>query len=269
MYNIIPMKNYGFLREKIETLLYRLGVRHITAHNGYVLRTAPPFLARVPGAPPEGEPFCAAFARAYLRPCDTVADVGAGGGALSLIAAGHVRAAGRVLAVEPHPRAFMYLQENIALNGFQNIFALNAAVSEQKGVVRVTDYRDCRYNRVCEAGGKVVKADTLDGTLWRLEKGISLLCLDLNGHEARALAVSAETLAHTKVLCFELCRPALALYGDDVKGVLAPLEKAGLQLCRFDGKALLPLSAPEEPPDGYYYAARDVDACNSRLAEKL
>lgn len=262
------MKNYGFLREKTEKLFYRLGVRHITAHNGYVLRTAPPFLARVPAAAPEGEPFCAAFARAYLRAGDMVGDVGAGSGALTLIAAGHVRATGRVVAVEPHPRAFGYLQDNIALNGFQNVFALNAAVSAQKGVVRVTDYRDCRYNRVCEAGGKAVKSDTLDGTLWRLEKGISLLCLDLNGHEARALAVSAETLAHAAVVCFELCRPALAVYGDNAKGVLVPLEKAGLRLCRFNGKILEPVPSGEKLSDGYYYAARDVQACNARLEPK-
>ncbi|MDD4003577.1 MAG: FkbM family methyltransferase [Elusimicrobiaceae bacterium] len=262
------LKDYGFFRELAERALARFGACHIARFNGYMLKTAPVFLSGESQPGISHEPPGAEFARAYLRPGDQFADIGAGPGALSLIAASLVRAEGRIVAVEPHPRIYGYLRDNVALNGFQNVFTVRAAAAGAKGFLRISDFRAAGFNRVCLFGGKPADADTLDGLLWRLENKIALVNVSVNGYEAFAFAGAGETLARTDAVCFELARCALGRYGADAAAALAPLAKAGLAPCRFNGQNIEALPAGSEPPDGFYCAVRDIAACNARLAVK-
>lgn len=264
------LKNYGLLREYIERVLGKFGIRNIRRYKGYMLKTAPGILSGVKNPPIGYEPACAGFLRAYLRAGDRVGDIGAGAGTLGLITAAHVHADGRVVSVEAHPRAYEYLQDNISLNGFQNIMPVRNAVAEKNGSVRITDFRDLAANRICGSGGKSADAQTLDGILWRLEGDIALICLSLNGYEANALAGGAETLARTKALYLELDNAALARYGSSFGAVRKQLESAGFKLCSFDGKSLTELPLDFTPAAGaeYYFAVKDVQWCNARLCGK-
>jgi FkbM family methyltransferase len=74
-----------------------------------------------------------AFARAVLRPGMTFVDVGANWGFFSFLAAHLIGTAGRIVALEPDPRVFLRLKENVRRNLLEQqvqIFELAAADRE-------------------------------------------------------------------------------------------------------------------------------------------
>jgi FkbM family methyltransferase len=68
-----------------------------------------------------------------LRPGDVYVDVGANIGFMSLNAARVVGSRGKVLAIEPEPRARERLSRNIAMNGLGNIQVVAKALSDSPG----------------------------------------------------------------------------------------------------------------------------------------
>ena len=74
---------------------------------------------------------------AHVRPGMCVFDVGANIGYYTLLAARAVGPSGRVYAFEPEPHNFELLTRNVAENRFTNVRAINAAVSNRVGVVRL------------------------------------------------------------------------------------------------------------------------------------
>ena len=71
--------------------------------------------------------------RRMIKPGDTVIDVGANQGQMTLLFASLVGASGCVIAYEPGPSEFAALTRNVALNGLRNVRLINAAVDEQMG----------------------------------------------------------------------------------------------------------------------------------------
>jgi FkbM family methyltransferase len=82
-----------------------------------------------------------------LSPGMTVVDVGANWGYFTLLAAGLVGPGGRVLALEPDPRMFRLLGDNIALNGFARAGARLVAAAERNGVGTLAGYAEGAGNR--------------------------------------------------------------------------------------------------------------------------
>ena len=66
----------------------------------------------------------------------TVVDVGANIGFVTVRAA---RTAARVIAIEPHPARFRYLERNVALNGLDNVSCINCAIGASEGWVDIYD----------------------------------------------------------------------------------------------------------------------------------
>ena len=64
---------------------------------------------------------------------DVVVDVGAHIGFYTLKSAKSVGSSGKVVAIEPDPQNFILLKNNIALNNFNNVIAVNAALSDFVG----------------------------------------------------------------------------------------------------------------------------------------
>src|SRR5262249_18542532 len=123
-----------------------------------------------------------AFFRRVLRPGDTVVDVGANVGTLTLTAAALVGPEGRVWAIEPHPRPLRYLCANVALNGFANVRTVHAAAGESDGLLRLTDSRLDDQNRVSADGpGVSVPVRRLDDVV--PEGPVRLLKIDVEGFE--------------------------------------------------------------------------------------
>ena len=74
------------------------------------------------------EPRTVAVFKKYVKPGMTVLDIGAQKGHHTLQLAKLVGKEGKVIAFEPDPEMFALLKENMALNGFNNIFYFNILV---------------------------------------------------------------------------------------------------------------------------------------------
>ena len=70
------------------------------------------------------------FVLEHLKPGAVFIDVGANIGSFALPAARKVGHTGCVIAVEPSPRVFPYLQQNVTLNGLSNIKLIQCAVTD-------------------------------------------------------------------------------------------------------------------------------------------
>jgi FkbM family methyltransferase len=79
------------------------------------------------------EPETSTLLMSVLRDGDTFVDVGTHVGFFSSLAASLVGDDGRVVSFEPEARNFRQLNEHVALNGFQNVQPVNAAVAAEEG----------------------------------------------------------------------------------------------------------------------------------------
>ena len=86
---------------------------------GYLLGTTEPHLQRA--------------IRQYASAGDTVYDIGANVGYVSLSLAKRVGPQGHVFAFEPIPQTFALLAKNVALNQLNNITTMNVAASDRSG----------------------------------------------------------------------------------------------------------------------------------------
>lgn len=77
------------------------------------------------------------FFKSVVKKGMRVADVGSNLGYYTLIAADLIGREGEVFAFEPDAENFRLLQKNIAKNGYQNIEAVNRAVSDKTGKLRL------------------------------------------------------------------------------------------------------------------------------------
>jgi hypothetical protein len=125
------------------------------------------------------------FFRRCLRAGDTVVDVGANVGALTLTAAALVGRRGMVWSVEADPRLFRYLAANVALNGFTNVCAIHAAAGAETDVRRAED----------------VPVRQLDDLV--PEVPVRVLRISVDGQEQVVLRGARRLLSHTEYLYFE------------------------------------------------------------------
>jgi FkbM family methyltransferase len=105
---------------------YRICVSPVD-HLGYLLGTSEPYLQRI--------------IREYVAEGDTVYDIGANIGYVSLSLSKSVGPSGRVIAFEPVPKNVEYLRESIKINHLANVQLLEFAASDQCGeaVIRIAD----------------------------------------------------------------------------------------------------------------------------------
>jgi FkbM family methyltransferase len=139
----------------------------------------------------------------FLRPGDTVWDVGANIGYLALLFARAVGPTGKVYSFEPGRRVLPDLRRTVAREP-QLIEILELAASDQDGEARFHEDSDSTdRSTLASAGpdGYVVKTARLD-TVWR-ERGLRMpdvLKIDVEGHEAAVLRGSAELIRQTRPL---------------------------------------------------------------------
>ncbi len=180
-----------------------------------------------------------------LAPGDVVVDVGANIGVFSLISALRVGPAGRVIAFEPHPRAFARLVRNVDQNHFQKVIVpIQAAVSAAAGELSFDPDSITVHNSVDAAGSTTVRAVTLDAdpNVTALAQ-IDLLKIDVEGHEVAVLGGAEETLLRTRHIVVEYQTSA------NREQVKARLQRAGfenLSETRYgDEDGLISASRPE------------------------
>lgn len=208
--------------------------RYLTIQQvGFRLRFHPANLSSQLWIDPHGRDEALTFFREYLKPGDVVVDVGANIGDTVLAAAVQVTARGRVIGVEPHPRTFAFLRENVALNRMANVTILNVAAGAERGRVRFSDDRRDDMNRV-DGGSLEVPVERLDDLLPH-PTDIALMKVDVEGYEKFVFAGAPSALRLTRCIHFEVSSLHFARFGYATSDLLTMLEGAGFALFRHPG----------------------------------
>lgn len=160
------------------------------------------------GAPPP-ERFIAEardiFIHQYVpREGDVVVDVGAGVGTATLLFSRLVGGAGRVVALEAHPRTHHQLVTLCRLNGLDNVVALQVAAWDVEGEISITDVDEHVGNTVlsAERGGTRVRARRMDDIASELGiASVDLLKMNIEGAEALAVRGMEALVERTRHVC--------------------------------------------------------------------
>jgi FkbM family methyltransferase len=192
------------------------------------------------------EPQETALVRSILQPGMSFVDVGANWGYYTLLAASLVGAKGRVLSLEPDPRLFPILQENVTRSELHQVTVLQLAAADEPGILTLAGYAEegdnygisrIILNQDAQESIFQVNSDSLDRIFQRHElSSVDLVKMDIEGAEAFALAGLAESLAERKVkrLLLELHPVQLAEHGSGVGAVIQKLHDAGYRAWTID-----------------------------------
>ena len=162
------------------------------------------------------DPAFAEFLKRELRAGDVVVDVGANIGTVTIHAARHIAATGRVLAFEPNPDCFALLADSIYLNRMQGrvraqIDIANVAVGAAAGVVELhvpTHHRgraSLSKENVPDSDQSVhaVEMVALDSVLLAIPE-IRIVKIDVEGAELGVLQGLRQTLLERRVRLLDL-----------------------------------------------------------------
>lgn len=173
--------------------------------------------------------------RMWIRPGDTVIDVGAHRGRHLGPMWQSVGDTGHVIAFEPLPSIFSDLQANFQAS---NILLVNAAISTEpgtspfvfaRGTPEESGLRKRIYNRPDEANPTVIQVNTtrLDDHAVGVER-LTFIKIDVEGGELICLSSAAETIAkHRPVISVEYGAPSYTAFGngkDDMHRFAASID---------------------------------------------
>lgn len=171
----------------------------------------------------------------------TVIDAGANVGHYTLACARATGPGGRVLAFEPAPDTVGLLTENVRANGYGNVTIAACALCDAMGqgtlFLSEENQGDHRLFAAAEARTSVpVPTVTLDDYLGDCTGALSLIKLDVQGAEPRALAGMRRTLAaHPEAwIATEFWPAGLAAAGVSARQFLDQLRALGGTLLRID-----------------------------------
>lgn len=118
----------------------------------------------------------------------TFVDAGASLGFITVRAA---RRATRVVAIEPHPVRFSYLERNVGLNGLTNVTCINCALGAEDGMVELYDVDPTLGPHRLDASTRPGRGRRYEVPLRRLDdvvpEAINMLKIDVEGDELEAL----------------------------------------------------------------------------------
>jgi FkbM family methyltransferase len=137
------------------------------------------------------DPSLSGVIRSIIRPGDTVLDIGANVGVLTLQVASLVGPGGHVFAFEPLTQLSTLLRNSIAENKFENVTIFECALSDKAGVGRMeVAATSLGCASLSESGnGEVCELKRLDDIEFgNRMKNPRLLKIDVEGHESRVFA---------------------------------------------------------------------------------
>ena len=193
--------------------------------DGYALRFYPTNVSANLWINPDSRFHDLSLFKDYCRPGDTVVDVGANVGEVSIVFSQRVGAGGRVFAFEPQPRVFQYLLGNLALNQCRNVTARNIALGSAPGTARMSNDKQDDMNRITQSGAIEVTCSTLDVEL--PSPSVALLKIDVEGSELSVLRGATAVLARAACVNCELIDEHCRRYGHAMGDVIAFLQAAG------------------------------------------
>ena len=179
---------------------YRIWVSP-TDHLGYLVGTDEPHLQQA--------------IRKYVSAGDTVYDIGANVGYVSLSLAKRVGPGGRVIAFEPVPRNIEAFRRNIDINGITNVQLFETAASDRTGdaVIRIAENLSTAslvWHRNNPAAVELrIRTVSIDELLEARQIGYpKFVKIDVEGAEAAALQGMCRTVATARPVLIIECSEA-------------------------------------------------------------
>ena len=193
-----------------------------------------------------------------IKPGDVFFDCGANQGIFTLAAAKLVGEKGKVFAFEPQPYAVRCVQDNVALNGFDNVTIIEAAVSDEVGHANLDlSSSEVSASIITDFGGtntinvKTIRLDDI-----AKEHGVApdIIKLDVEGAEFMALSGAANILEnHKPLLVLEVTDPAM----DHVKEFHKLLCSKGYEPHALKENELVAIDGLTTPEANIVYRHRD------------
>ncbi len=171
--------------------------------------------------------------RGLLRPRDVVVDVGANIGAVTLAAARAVTAAGRVYAIEAHPRIHKYLLGNLSFNRVENATTFNVACGEKSGTVSFSNKHSDDQNSIADEG-ITIPLRRLDDLV--PSQPIKLLKIDVEGYEKFVLEGASKLLPKVEFIYFESYARHFDAFGYRLRNIVQLLRGFDFSVYRLDGE---------------------------------
>lgn len=171
-----------------------------------------------------------------VRATDTCVDIGANTGYYTMLMAARARS-GAVHAFEPVRLNWLLLQAGVALNGWSNVVANQAAVGDRDGAIEFSEAVDGAYSSIVPVGRKAetrrieVAIVRLDSYVRRHGLRVDVMKVDVEGAEglvldgARALLGDAAGRPRTVVL--ELVDRNLEVYRSSIERILQRMAEFG------------------------------------------
>ena len=173
-----------------------------------------------------------------IKEGDTVIDVGANIGTISLALTQRLGRAGKCHAIEPHPRVYKYLKNNIALNNLKHqIKTYNFALGENEKTVLFSDQSDDSNNQISEKGSISVKVKKLDDVVNLAN--IHLLKIDVEGYEYEVLKGAKNIAMKSKIIYLECVPELLEKHNAREEQLISLLKKYGFKIFQVNGKELV------------------------------
>jgi len=186
--------------------------------------------------------FCAA-----CRPGMTFLDIGANVGYYTALALPRIGGTGRVIALEPDPENFQYLQATIRANRAANVIALPKAAGSAAGIMKMYTSSSNRgdnrlYPNNLTDGSCNVEVCTVDDVLaeWAIGS-VDLIKMDVQGFEGHVLQGMKKTIRRSPKLTamIEFWPFGLQSAGTSPAGFLAELEQLDLRVYELTKKGTL------------------------------
>ena len=206
--------------------------------NGYLLRFHPSALTSSLWINPEERMQEERFLSTLIKKGDTVIDVGANIGTISLALTKRLGKLGKCHAIEPHPRIYKYLKNNIALNNLeQQIETYHVALGENEKTVLFSDQSDDSNNQVSENGPINIEVKKLDDIVNLAN--IQLLKIDVEGYEYEVLKGAKNIAMNSKLIYLECIPELLEKYNAGEEQLVSLLKKYGFKVFQVKGEKLI------------------------------
>ena len=146
--------------------------------------------------------------KSFLKPGQTVIDIGANIGYYALIEAGLIMASGRIYAIEPSPNNLRILKKSIELNNYSDFVNVElGAISDKSGTAKLHLAERSNLhtlNRVPVMDDYVKFKETIEVPMFSIDdfvkikkikpSSIDVIRMDIEGHEVEAFEGMTQTL---------------------------------------------------------------------------
>ncbi len=171
---------------------------------------------------------------------DVIVDVGAFIGLYTIALAKRVGPPGHVVAFEPEPSTFAWLQRHVALNEVGNkVKLVCAAVGDQVGKIRFSEGLELQSHVAADGEtGRAVTATTLDAEF--PQERVDLLKIDVEGYEEKVLLGGARLLKDVarspRMIYIEVHPYAWKELGTTGESLLGLLKEYGYRVSDLEGQ---------------------------------